>query len=70
MKKGAYPLRPGVQGFYITCDGGRERQASQEAVNVIDSVCTVLKLLSFLIIKIGGAVNGEGITSWGIELFG
>lgn len=39
MKKGAYPLRPGVQGFYITCDGGRERQASQEAVNVIDSVC-------------------------------
>lgn len=39
MKKGGYPLRPGVQGFYITCDGGRERQASQEAVNVIDSVC-------------------------------
>nr|XP_004250910.1 THUMP domain-containing protein 1 homolog [Solanum lycopersicum] len=37
VKKGAYPLRPGVQGFYITCDGGRERQASQEAVNVIDS---------------------------------
>nr|GLL32487.1 THUMP domain-containing protein 1 homolog [Ipomoea trifida]GMD23052.1 THUMP domain-containing protein 1 homolog [Ipomoea batatas] len=30
-------LRPGVQGFYITCDGGRERQASHEAVNVIDS---------------------------------
>ncbi|KAH0777898.1 hypothetical protein KY290_009309 [Solanum tuberosum] len=37
VKKGGYPLRPGVQGFYITCDGGRERQASQEAVNVIDS---------------------------------
>lgn len=36
-KKGSYPLRPGVQGFFITCDGGRERQASQEAVQVIDS---------------------------------
>ncbi|KAK9062902.1 hypothetical protein SSX86_020092 [Deinandra increscens subsp. villosa] len=37
VKKGAYPLRPGVQGFFITCDGGRERQASQEAVQLIDS---------------------------------
>nr|GEV95357.1 THUMP domain-containing protein [Tanacetum cinerariifolium] len=37
VKKGSYPLRPGVQGFFITCDGGRERQASQEAVQVIDS---------------------------------
>ncbi|XP_004291758.1 PREDICTED: THUMP domain-containing protein 1 [Fragaria vesca subsp. vesca] len=36
-KKGAYPLHPGVQGFFITCDGGRERQASHEALNVIDS---------------------------------
>ncbi|XP_059430280.1 uncharacterized protein LOC132163920 isoform X2 [Corylus avellana] len=36
-KKGAYPLRPGVQGFFITCDGGRESQASREAINVIDS---------------------------------
>ncbi|XP_030960023.1 putative neugrin-like protein DDB_G0288135 [Quercus lobata] len=36
-KKGSYPLRPGVQGFFITCDGGRERQASHEAINVIDS---------------------------------
>ncbi|KAE8705733.1 THUMP domain-containing protein 1 isoform 2 [Hibiscus syriacus] len=36
-KKGAYPLRPGVQGFLITCDGGRERQAAHEAINVIDS---------------------------------
>ncbi|XP_012090053.1 THUMP domain-containing protein 1 isoform X2 [Jatropha curcas] len=36
-KKGAYPLHPGVQGFFITCDGGRERQASHEAINVIDS---------------------------------
>ncbi|XP_071736216.1 uncharacterized protein [Rutidosis leptorrhynchoides] len=36
-KKGSYPLRPGVQGFFITCDGGRERQASQEAVQVFDS---------------------------------
>ncbi|CAH9100068.1 unnamed protein product [Cuscuta epithymum] len=37
VKKGSYPLRPGVQGFFITCDGGRERQTSHEAVNVIDS---------------------------------
>ncbi|XP_021832953.1 THUMP domain-containing protein 1 [Prunus avium] len=36
-KKGSYPLHPGVQGFFITCDGGRERQASNEAINVIDS---------------------------------
>ncbi|KAI4385384.1 hypothetical protein MLD38_003418 [Melastoma candidum] len=36
-KKGSYPLRPGVEGFFITCDGGRERQASREAINVIDS---------------------------------
>ncbi|KAF8041203.1 hypothetical protein BT93_B3204 [Corymbia citriodora subsp. variegata] len=36
-KKGSYPLRPGVQGFFITCDGGRERQASREAIDVIDS---------------------------------
>ncbi|KAL4611348.1 hypothetical protein ACB092_08G117500 [Castanea dentata] len=36
-KKGSYPLRPGVQGFFITCDGGREHQASHEAINVIDS---------------------------------
>ncbi|CAM8895688.1 unnamed protein product [Rhodiola kirilowii] len=36
-KKGWYPLHPGVQGFFITCDGGRERQASHEAVDVIDS---------------------------------
>ncbi|THG03888.1 hypothetical protein TEA_029485 [Camellia sinensis var. sinensis] len=38
VKKGSYPLRPGVQGFFITCDGGRERQASHESINVIDSV--------------------------------
>ncbi|KAL3620380.1 hypothetical protein CASFOL_035292 [Castilleja foliolosa] len=37
VKKGAYPLRPGVEGFFITCDGGREYQASQEAIDVIDS---------------------------------
>ncbi|KAG5253836.1 THUMP domain-containing family protein [Salix suchowensis] len=36
-KKGSYPLHPGVQGFFITCDGGREHQASREAINVIDS---------------------------------
>ncbi|KAF9595983.1 hypothetical protein IFM89_006910, partial [Coptis chinensis] len=37
VKKGSYPLRPGVQGFFITCDGGRERQASNEAINVLDT---------------------------------
>ncbi|XP_043693625.1 THUMP domain-containing protein 1 homolog [Telopea speciosissima] len=37
VKKGTYPLRPGVQGFFITCDGGREKQASHEAINVIDT---------------------------------
>ncbi|KAK4408297.1 THUMP domain-containing protein 1 [Sesamum angolense] len=37
VKKGAYPLRPGVQGFFITCDGGKEHQASNEAINVIDT---------------------------------
>ncbi|KAH9608773.1 hypothetical protein KSS87_019669 [Heliosperma pusillum] len=36
-KKGPSPIRPGVQGFFITCDGGREFQAAQEAINVIDS---------------------------------
>ncbi|KAH1157081.1 hypothetical protein GYH30_029730 [Glycine max] len=36
-KKGSYPLRPGVQGFFITCDGGREHQASREALNILDS---------------------------------
>ncbi|KAK7307914.1 hypothetical protein VNO77_41390 [Canavalia gladiata] len=36
-KKGSYPLRPGVQGFFITCDGGREYQASREALNILDS---------------------------------
>ncbi|KAK9130470.1 hypothetical protein Sjap_010957 [Stephania japonica] len=36
VKKGSYPLRPGVQGFFLTCDGGRERQAAHEAIQVID----------------------------------
>ncbi|KAL3518848.1 hypothetical protein ACH5RR_021437 [Cinchona calisaya] len=35
-KKGAYPLQPGVQGFFITCDGGRKHQASHEAISFID----------------------------------
>lgn len=30
-------MRPGVIGFFITCDGGREQQASHEALDVIDS---------------------------------
>lgn len=42
VKKKGYPLRPGVQGFFITCDGGREHQASREAINVFDSVCQLL----------------------------
>ncbi|CAL5353927.1 unnamed protein product [Camellia sinensis] len=37
VKKGSYPLRPGVQGFFITCDGGRERQAFHESIIVINS---------------------------------
>ncbi|PNX97752.1 THUMP domain-containing protein 1-like [Trifolium pratense] len=37
VKKGSYPLHPGVQGFFITCDGGREHQASREALNILDS---------------------------------
>ncbi|EPS70509.1 hypothetical protein M569_04248, partial [Genlisea aurea] len=37
VKKGGYPLRPGVEGFFITCEGGRERQASNEAIDVIES---------------------------------
>lgn len=41
-KKGAYALGPGVQGFFITCDGGRERQAAHEALFVIDSVCFLI----------------------------
>ncbi|KAK9673608.1 hypothetical protein RND81_12G178400 [Saponaria officinalis] len=36
-KKGGNPIRAGVEGFFITCDGGREFQAAQEAINVIDS---------------------------------
>lgn len=56
-KKGSYPLHPGVQGFFITCDGGRERQASNEAINVIDSVCCSLLFFclffsSFLFLQI------------------
>ncbi|RDY03983.1 THUMP domain-containing protein 1, partial [Mucuna pruriens] len=37
VKKGSYPLRPGVEGFFITCEGGREHQASREALNILDS---------------------------------
>ncbi|XP_020275554.1 THUMP domain-containing protein 1 homolog isoform X2 [Asparagus officinalis] len=37
VRKGSWPLRPGVQGFFITCDGGRERQATNEALNLLDS---------------------------------
>ena len=38
VRKGAYPLRPGVQGFFITCDGGREQQATREAISLLDTV--------------------------------
>ncbi|MQL72405.1 hypothetical protein Taro_004734 [Colocasia esculenta] len=37
VRKGPYPLRPGVQGFFITCDGGRERQAANDAVNLLEN---------------------------------
>lgn len=37
VRKGAYPLRPGVQGFFLTCDGGRERQATREAISLLDT---------------------------------
>ncbi|KAL9234804.1 hypothetical protein vseg_009630 [Gypsophila vaccaria] len=36
-KKGGNPIRAGVKGFFITCDGGREHQAANEAIIVIDS---------------------------------
>lgn len=38
VKKGPYPLRPGVEGFFLTCDGGRERQATREALALVDRV--------------------------------
>lgn len=41
VRKGLYPLRPGVQGFFLTCDGGRERQATNEALNLLDTVLFV-----------------------------
>lgn len=36
VKKGHYAVRPGVEGFFITCDGGRESQARNEAINLFD----------------------------------
>ncbi|XP_062082225.1 uncharacterized protein LOC133788685 isoform X2 [Humulus lupulus] len=53
-KKGSYPLRPGVQGFFITCDGGRERQASHEAIDVIDSFFEELVLGKDSGMQVGG----------------
>jgi tRNA acetyltransferase TAN1 len=47
VKKGSYPLHPGVQGFFITCDGGREHQASREALNILDSVLYLRSFFSF-----------------------
>eukprot|EP00249_Psilotum_nudum_P010693 c22703_g1_i1 orf=316-1335(-) len=35
-------LTAGVQGFLITCDGGRERQATREVVNLLDEYYTKL----------------------------
>ncbi|XP_008800257.1 THUMP domain-containing protein 1 homolog isoform X2 [Phoenix dactylifera] len=37
VRKGSYPLRPGVLGFFLTCDGGRERQATNEALNLLET---------------------------------
>jgi hypothetical protein len=41
-KKGHYAVRPGVEGFFITCDGGRENQARNEAINLLDKVSALL----------------------------
>ncbi|KAK1278666.1 hypothetical protein QJS04_geneDACA003681 [Acorus gramineus] len=35
MKKGRSPLRAGVEGFFITCDRGKERQTTDEALNLL-----------------------------------
>ncbi|WOL13671.1 hypothetical protein Cni_G22444 [Canna indica] len=37
VRKGLYPLRPGLQGFFLTCDAGRERQATNEALNLLET---------------------------------
>ena len=31
-KERHYAVRPGVEGFFITCDGGKESQARSEAI--------------------------------------
>ncbi|XP_078446812.1 THUMP domain-containing protein [Wolffia australiana] len=36
-RKGSYPLHPRVEGFFITCDGGRERQAANDALSLLDT---------------------------------
>jgi tRNA acetyltransferase TAN1 len=35
------------EGFFITCDGGREHQASREALNILDSVLYLRSFFSF-----------------------
>ncbi|GLJ40143.1 hypothetical protein SUGI_0822690 [Cryptomeria japonica] len=35
-KKSYCGVRPGVQGFFLTCDGGREFQARNEALGLLD----------------------------------
>ena len=50
VKKGLYPLRPGVQGVFLTCDGGRERQATNEALNLLETVrSNSFLLVSFIL---------------------
>jgi tRNA acetyltransferase TAN1 len=38
MNKGLYLLCPSVQNFFLTCDGGHERQATNEALNLSDTI--------------------------------
>jgi tRNA acetyltransferase TAN1 len=58
VKKGLYPLRPGVQGFFLTCDGGRERQATNEALNLLDTVYLLLIRLYYVSL-ISGCVAAD-----------
>jgi hypothetical protein len=59
VRKGAYPLRPGVQGFFITCDGGRERQATREALSLLDSVRPLPTTSAFPVPVLGRRVVGS-----------
>lgn len=34
----SWSVRPGLQGFFITCDGGRESQAKSDALKLLDKI--------------------------------